>query len=92
MFARLIDDFRDSTSRALRLTSLVAAGRGFAITTPLCVREAAVTEAGLVTAPLPGPQISRKLTLVARHRELGRLPRELGEMVRDVLVAAGASQ
>ncbi len=44
------------------------------------------------TAPLPGPQISRKLTLVARHRELGRLPRELGEMVRGVLVATGASQ
>jgi DNA-binding transcriptional LysR family regulator len=74
------------------VTSLVAAGSGFAITTPLCIREAAVAEAGLVTAPLPGPQISRKLTLVARHRELGRLPRELGEMVRGVLVAAGASQ
>lgn len=74
------------------VTSLVAAGSGFAITTPLCIREAAVPEASLVTAPLPGPQISRKLTLVARHRELGRLPRELGEMVRGVLVAAGASQ
>lgn len=74
------------------VTSLVAAGSGFAITTPLCIREAAVPETGLISAPLPGPQISRKLTLVARHRELGRLPRELGEMVRDVLVAAGASQ
>jgi DNA-binding transcriptional LysR family regulator len=74
------------------VTSLVAEGSGFAITTPLCIREAAVPESGLISAPLPGPQISRKLTLVARHRELGRLPRELGEMVRDVLVAAGASQ
>jgi DNA-binding transcriptional LysR family regulator len=74
------------------VTSMVAAGGGFAITTPLCIREAAVPAAGLVTAPLPGPQISRKLTLVARHRELGRLPRELGEMVRGVLVAAGAQQ
>lgn len=74
------------------VTSLVAAGSGFAITTPLCIREAAVAESSLISAPLPGPQISRKLTLVARHRELGRLPRELGEMVRDVLVAAGASQ
>jgi len=74
------------------VTAMVAAGRGFAITTPLCIREAALPDAHLVTAPLPGPQISRKLTLVARHRELGRLPRELGEMARGVLVAAGASQ
>ncbi|MCC7250544.1 LysR family transcriptional regulator [Hyphomicrobium sp.] len=73
------------------VTSMVAAGRGFAITTPLCIREAALSGARLVTAPLPGPQISRKLTLVARHRELGRLPRELGAMARGVLVEVGAS-
>jgi DNA-binding transcriptional LysR family regulator len=74
------------------VTSMVAAGSGFAITTPLCIREAALPADRLVTAPLPGAQISRKLTLVARHRELGRLPRELGEMVRGVLLAAGAEQ
>jgi len=74
------------------VTSMVAAGSGFAITTPLCIREAALPAERLVTAPLPGAQISRKLTLVARHRELGRLPRELGEMVRGVLLAAGAEQ
>lgn len=74
------------------VTSMVAAGSGFAITTPLCVEEAAVPDARIVSAPLPGPQVSRKLTLVARHRELGRLPRELGEMVRSILVAAGAQQ
>lgn len=72
------------------VTSMVAAGHGFAVSTPLCIREAALDGARLVTAPLPGPQISRKLTLVARHRELGRLPRELGEMVRGLLVDAGA--
>lgn len=74
------------------VTSMVAAGSGFAITTPLCVEEAALPDARIVSAPLPGPQVSRKLTLVARHRELGRLPRELGEMVRSILVAAGAQQ
>ncbi len=74
------------------VTSMVAAGSGFAITTPLCIEEAAVPQARFGAAPLPGPQISRKLTLVARHRELGRLPRELGEMVRSILVAAGAQQ
>lgn len=72
------------------VTSMVAAGLGFAITTPLCVAEASLPEAGLITARLPGPQITRKLTLVARHRELGRIPRELGEVARRVLLDAAA--
>lgn len=72
------------------VASMVAGGLGFAITTPLCIRESAIQGAKFVTAPLPGAQISRKLTLVARHRELGRLPRELGEMARSVLIEAGA--
>ncbi|HEX2842341.1 LysR family transcriptional regulator [Hyphomicrobium sp.] len=72
------------------VASMVAGGLGFAITTPLCIREAALPEASFITAPLPGAQISRKLTLVARHRELGRLPRELAEMARGLLIEAGA--
>ncbi len=72
------------------VASMVAAGHGFAITTPLCLAEAAVPGSRVITAPLPGAQISRKLTLVARHRELGRLPRELGQKMRDVLISAGA--
>lgn len=72
------------------VAAMVAAGQGFAITTPLCILEAALPEASFVSAPLPGPQITRKLTLVARHRELGQLPRALGEMARRVLLDAGA--
>jgi len=72
------------------VASMVAEGLGFAITTPLCIREAALPKATYGTANLPGPHIARKLTLVARHRELGRLPRELGEMARRVLIGAGA--
>jgi len=69
------------------VASMVAEGLGFAITTPLCISEASLPDASFVTAPLPGPQIARKLTLVARHRELGRIPRELGERARRVLRA-----
>jgi DNA-binding transcriptional LysR family regulator len=72
------------------VASMVAEGLGFAITTPLCIQEAALPKATYVTTSLPGPHIARKLTLVARHRELGRLPRELGEMARRVLIGAGA--
>lgn len=67
------------------VTAMVAAGRGFAITTPLCVGESAIHDASLVMAKLPGPQVSRSLTLVARHRELGRIPRDLSELARQVL-------
>lgn len=72
------------------VAATVAAGRGFALTTPLCIREAAVGKPAPVSAPLPGPQVTRKLTLVARHRELGRLPRELGQLARRVLLEAGS--
>lgn len=70
------------------VTALVSSGRGFAITTPLCIREAALDRRSFETAPLPGPQIARKLTLVARQRELGRLPRELAEFGQSVLAKA----
>ncbi len=69
------------------VAAMVAAGKGMAITTPLCISEAGISSSKTVTAPLPGAQIVRKLTLVARHRELGRIPRELGELAAKVLRA-----
>lgn len=74
------------------VASMVAAGRGFAITTPLCIREAGLPETQFITAPLPGAQFTRKLTLVARHRELGRIPRELADVARRALLEQGALQ
>lgn len=74
------------------VSAMVAAGRGFAITTPLCVEESAIGNAGLIVAKLPGPQVSRSLTLVARHRELGRIPRDLSEVARQVLSDALARE
>lgn len=65
--------------------AMVAAGHGFAITTPLCVAEAMVPKASVSMARLPGPRIARKLTLVARHREFGRVPRDLASAARGVL-------
>lgn len=70
------------------VTAMVAAGHGFAITTPLCVHEAALADGEVVMARLPGPQVSRKLTLIARHRELGRIPRDLSQLARQMLRAA----
>ncbi len=70
------------------VTALVAAGEGFAITTPLCVYETALIDKRIKQQRLPGPQITRKLTLVARYRELGNIPREAADTSRTALAKA----
>ena len=69
------------------VSALVAAGVGFAITTPLCVFEAATAGKRVTVARLPGPQVTRKLTMVARHRELGQIPRDLAGIAHQTLRA-----
>ena len=71
------------------VAAMVAAGLGFAITTPVCFAESQVSSKGLQIARLPGPQISRKLTMVARYRELGNIPRDLADVVRKVMAGTG---
>jgi DNA-binding transcriptional LysR family regulator len=69
------------------VASAVAAGQGWAITTPLCVLEAGIPTKGLRFDPLPGPALGRTLTLVARDRELGRLPRDIAIFATSTLRA-----
>lgn len=64
------------------VTSSVAAGGRFAITTPLCLIEAGLSLDGLACWPLPGPGLTRHLTLIARRQELGRLPRDVADFCR----------
>lgn len=67
------------------VTAMVAAGEGFAVTTPLCLHEAGVELDRLACRPLPGPAFSRALTLIARRQEMGRLPREVAAFCRQTL-------
>lgn len=67
------------------VTATVAAGDAFAITTRLCLYEAQVPPESVDAVPLPGPQISRTLTLVARQRELGNIPKDLAAAMRKRL-------
>ena len=67
------------------VTAMVANGGGWAITTPLCLHEAAVLLDGLACHPLPGPALRRRLLLVARRRELGPIPARTAEVARTVL-------
>lgn len=64
------------------VTAMVAQGAGFAVTTPLCLLEAAVPMVQLACWPLPGPAFQRSLTLIARRQELGRLPRDVAAFCR----------
>ncbi len=70
------------------VTAAVADGAGFAVTTPLCLIEAAVPLDGLACHALPGPGLARHLTLIARRQELGRLPREVAAFCRERLLAS----
>ncbi|MDI4666204.1 LysR family transcriptional regulator [Xanthobacter autotrophicus] len=67
------------------VTAMVAAGEGMAVTTPLCLYEAGMDFSRFACAPLPGPALSRSLTLIARRQELGRLPREVAAFCRGAL-------
>lgn len=74
------------------VAAMVASGEGFAITTPLCLAEALISARAVEVTRLPGPKISRKLTIVARQRELGQIPRELTEACRKALRGLGLSE
>jgi len=67
------------------VTAVVAGGGGWAITTPLCLHEAAVPLDGLACHPLPGPALRRRLLLVARQRELGPIPARAAAVARAAL-------
>ncbi len=68
------------------VTSVVLRREGFAISTPLCLHEAQVREGDLACWPLPGPAaLLRRLVMVARRQELGRLPRDLAAFCRSEL-------
>jgi DNA-binding transcriptional LysR family regulator len=72
------------------VAAAVAAGLGWAITTPLCIEEAALPGEPLPCHRLPGPGLQRRLVLVARQRELGLLPQQVAQLCRTALQTRGA--
>ncbi len=59
------------------LTAMVAAGLGWAISTPLCLIEAGIDLHDLDVRPLPDKQFGRTITLVSRRKELGTAPHDV---------------
>lgn len=67
------------------VAATVAAGGRFAITTPLCAFESGIDLSRIAFAPTPGPRLTRRVTLVALARALGRLPADLADFTRERL-------
>jgi DNA-binding transcriptional LysR family regulator len=76
------DQAYDSTSGVV---SMVAAGLGWAITTPLCMLDARLAANSVFCAPLPPPALARQLMLVARSGEMGGIPSRVADLARRVL-------
>jgi DNA-binding transcriptional LysR family regulator len=74
------------------VAAAVAAGLGWAITTRLCVQEAALPGPALACHPLPGPVLTRRLVLVARQRELGTLPGRMAAICRNILAGSALAE
>lgn len=64
------------------IVSLVAAGIGWSILTPVCVRKCLALTPAIQVLPLPGPKFSRQLFLVVRQNELGPFARQLAATCR----------
>jgi DNA-binding transcriptional LysR family regulator len=65
--------------RPYGVSSAVASGLGWGITTPLCVIDADVPLQSIAVHPLPQSGLRRSLNVISRHKELGPAPRELCE-------------
>ena len=63
--------------RPYGVSSAVASGLGWAITTPLCLMDADVPLQSIAVHALPRPGLHRSLTVISRHRELGPAPRAM---------------
>lgn len=68
-----------------QISSLVAEGSGWSLTTPLCILQANQWCDKLAFRPLPAAGFARRLTLVARTGELGRIPQRVAVITRRIL-------
>jgi DNA-binding transcriptional LysR family regulator len=59
--------------------AMVAGGLGWAILTPLCALLGRAFWPQVSFMPLPGPQLHRRLHVIARQGELGEIPRKVAD-------------
>ncbi|MEM7224979.1 MAG: LysR family transcriptional regulator [Pseudomonadota bacterium] len=86
-FPRTID-----ADRASMVIAAVAGGHGFSIMTPTLLIDGLMEGWKLSVLPLPIAGFSRTITLIAREKELGTIPRVLAVELRQVLKATIADK
>ncbi len=67
------------------LFAMVAAGVGWALTTPLCVLHGRPDPSAVRLLPLPGPGFARQIVMIARHGEYQDLVDRLASDAREAL-------
>jgi DNA-binding transcriptional LysR family regulator len=67
------------------LTSMVSAGVGWAIATPLCLSQVRSQLSGIRAMPFPNKPFYRQLFLIWRAREYGEFPRQIAERARKII-------
>ncbi|TCT07812.1 LysR family transcriptional regulator [Aquabacter spiritensis] len=75
--------FEFDTSDAV--LGMVAAGLGWAITTPFCILQSAAHIPRLRLEPLPVPRLRRTLFVAAHHDELSDLPLRIARATREIV-------
>ncbi len=76
------DRYEFDTSDAL--FSMVSAGFGWGLTTSVCLLQARHALGQSKVVPLPGPGLSRQVSLIARKSEHENIPRQVANMCRDI--------
>lgn len=74
--------------RSSMVTSCVAQGLGFTLLTPSLLIDGFVEQMPLKVRPLPVAGLSRRITVVARDKELGQLPSHFADTARQSMVNA----
>ncbi|WP_338549882.1 LysR family transcriptional regulator [Roseovarius phycicola] len=72
--------------RSSMVTSCVAQGLGFTLLTPSLLMDGFVEQMPLQVRPLPVAGLSRRITVVARDKELGSLPSHFAKSARRSMV------
>ena len=67
------------------LVAAVSEGKGWALTTPMCLHEARINPGAVVPIPLGPAVFERRITLAAHHTELGDLPRSMAARARVIV-------
>ncbi len=68
------------------LLAMVAAGLGWALTTPICALQAEVYARQIGFVPMPKPALRRRIIVGAHRGELGDLPATIAARLRQIVV------